>query len=284
MFSIRSFNPLPSQKQGETLVVAIQTKPVAVSIRSPHKSKGRQDEEAKDETETEFQSAPLTKARGDSDETYHTDLIYGFNPLPSQKQGETRPQGGAVHSLYVSIRSPHKSKGRPVATASAHARMRFQSAPLTKARGDIPRGEPVGNLACFNPLPSQKQGETTSTPSFRSTMGFQSAPLTKARGDPAAGLVAQSLTRFNPLPSQKQGETRSRRPPSCLRRVSIRSPHKSKGRRRSGERPADAECVSIRSPHKSKGRPMSNPPLVNCRTSFNPLPSQKQGETHRCRL
>ena len=61
---------------------------------------------------TPFQSAPLTKARGD--------LLYGriqsklisFNPLPSQKQGETKKFMRARFGSEVSIRSPHKSKGR----------------------------------------------------------------------------------------------------------------------------------------------------------------------------
>ena len=60
----------------------------------------------------------------------------------------------------------------------------FQSAPLTKARGDE-----AGVICwiegfCFNPLPSQKQGETL-WGFWRLTLKywFQSAPLTKARGD-----------------------------------------------------------------------------------------------------
>ena len=60
----------------------------------------------------------------------------------------------------------------------------FQSAPLTKARGDFARGESMGEPQRFNPLPSQKQGETRA-PSFFSRKTFC----------------------FNPLPSQKQGET-----------------------------------------------------------------------------
>ena len=62
--------------------------------------------------------------------------------------------------VVVSIRSPHKSKGRPKARAYSTFSSLFQSAPLTKARGD-----PLGDFSMvtasgFNPLPSQKQGET----------------------------------------------------------------------------------------------------------------------------
>ena len=85
-----------------------------------------------------FQSAPLTKARGDINEEGTIYNFAGFNPLPSQKQGETPNTGPRSVSCFVSIRSPHKSKGRPCA-----------------ARGI---SEPEG---CFNPLPSQKQGETS---------------------------------------------------------------------------------------------------------------------------
>ena len=83
------FNPLPSQKQGETSegVPLVQTN-------------------------TEFQSAPLTKARGDLRGKFASVSLHGFNPLPSQKQGETLHMGFDVPQLKVSIRSPHKSKGR----------------------------------------------------------------------------------------------------------------------------------------------------------------------------
>ena len=59
------FNPLPSQKQGETRVEHIDLIHVLVSIRSPHKSKGR------------LYAAPISDI-----------------------------------AVRVSIRSPHKSKGR----------------------------------------------------------------------------------------------------------------------------------------------------------------------------
>ena len=139
--------------------------------------------------------------------------------------------------------------------------------------------------------------------------GFQSAPLTKARGDPPSrGRRRRVRSRFNPLPSQKQGETYPRKRISGLRRVSIRSPHKSKGRpnslmfsllfrlvsirsphkskgrRAERERPKGQGGVSIRSPHKSKGRPRPTRSRSAPVQSFNPLPSQKQGETARRRI
>ena len=155
-----------------------------------------------------------------------------FNPLPSPKQGETRVAVLVHWPGIVSIRSPHQSKGRlPIFTALT-SHILFQSAPLTKARGDpfrlrgpYPRRavsirsphQSKGRRECacfnggrvwrFNPLPSPKQGETA----------LHRLP---ARASPC----------FNPLPSPKQGETGTSAPPKIKSRVSIRSPHQSKGR------------------------------------------------------
>ena len=84
-----------------------------------------------------FQSAPLTKARGDCDRLAVILLTKRFNPLPSQKQGETQKD------IAIEVE-----------------RLLFQSAPLTKARGDLDKRKIKSN-----------------------TKKFQSAPLTKARGD-----------------------------------------------------------------------------------------------------
>ena len=107
-----SFNPLPSQKQGETPHISCSVSVCSVSIRSPHKSKGRPATFDVDVPSDEFQSAPLTKARGDQFLLVRFRLISSFNPLPSQKQGETRTTKRHPKRKIVSIRSPHKSKGR----------------------------------------------------------------------------------------------------------------------------------------------------------------------------
>ena len=111
----------------------------------------------------EFQSAPLTEARGDADPRDFARLVECFNPLPSPKQGETcptrrdqkrilrfnplpspkqgetkvAPASGAIFAA-VSIRSPHRSKGRLFVFGRDH---RLRNG--------------------FNPLPSPKQGETS---------------------------------------------------------------------------------------------------------------------------
>ena len=133
--------------------------------------------------------------------------ISSFNPLPSQKQGETTARTRPISSGPVSIRSPHKSKGRHEPDYRSPRYPTFQSAPLTKARGDCCPSIPQSDLPRFNPLPSQKQGETDySTPHRLWYSGF------------------------NPLPSQKQGETVYGFGRGVGWLVSIRSPHKSKGR------------------------------------------------------
>ena len=133
---------------------------------------------------------------------------------------------------------------------------RFQSAPLTKARGDRLICVPIGRPSTFQSAPLTKaRGDSAgvillaSSPAFQSAPltkargdlpmsllgvgidGFQSAPLTKARGDGRPVRATGAHLRFNPLPSQKQGETASPRPREGRLNVSIRSPHKSKGRR-----------------------------------------------------
>ena len=205
----RRFNPLPSQKQGETAGPRMYQECYwLVSIRSPHKSKGRLVRAYRPPPTPEFQSAPLTKARGDIIhrlEAVHTLTVSIRSPHKSKGRHNvikhSRIQG------VVSIRSPHKSKGRLEMGNGPRGRATFQSAPLTKARGDQKESTSMQHHRSFNPLPSQKQGETrtnqrTSTHcrvSIRSPhkskgrreslihkssiLLFQSAPLTKARGD-----------------------------------------------------------------------------------------------------
>ena len=161
--SLFAFQSAPLTKaRGDHIPQGIERREILVSIRSPHKSKGRLGLGAVDLPPSMFQSAPLTKARGDQDgDRYiHRDRLFQsapltkargdslrrrgatpdnrfnplpsqkqgetdeetnfylpdqcFNPLPSQKQGETSCGRGHLHSCHVSIRSPHKSKGRRV--------------------------------------------------------------------------------------------------------------------------------------------------------------------------
>ena len=80
-------------------------------------------------------------------------LPYGFNPLPPPKRGETAPsvRGDFDKSLIdVSIHSPRRSEGRPVAGP------RFNPLPP-------PKQCLATWMMCsggFNPLPPPKRGET----------------------------------------------------------------------------------------------------------------------------
>ena len=152
-----------------------------VSIRSPHKSKGRQSSLYRHRLLSRFQSAPLTKARGDSTWVGCQWSLKSFNPLPSQKQGETVVLAVLTLATVVSIRSPHKSKGRLV--------------------GANDLADP---LVCFNPLPSQKQGETClGLGGTSGDVGFQSAPLTKARGDTCIRVWLGAQAPFQSAPLTK---------------------------------------------------------------------------------
>ena len=232
--TIDGFNPLPSQKQGETYFKCPRCK-----------------------TSYQFQSAPLTKARGDIGLRDVDRLSKRFNPLPSQKQGETQSSMRTQPSQSVSIRSPHKSKGRPDRARLFSASALFQSAPLTKARGDCRgccRRDQFVSVSIRSPHKSK--GRQPGWILVCIFLPFQSAPLTKARGDELVCTWLAVGYCFNPLPSQKQGETFSSEGCRLGRFVSIRSPHKSKGRRLRRPRLRGHCPVSIRSPHKSKGRLM----------------------------
>ncbi len=100
-------------------------------------ARGDEADTGTDATRYMFQSAPLTEARGDFIFKREGDRRMSFNPLPSPKQGET-PVGEPLNFVRysVSIRSPHRSKGRHRAVLWRYASAKFQSAPLTEARGD----------------------------------------------------------------------------------------------------------------------------------------------------
>ena len=182
----KGFNPLPSPKQGETPRLFRFRVRRFVSIRSPHRSKGRRQFTGLDALHYPFQSAPLTEARGDRAALGHRPPQNWFQSAPlteargdkRQKNTPGRETGVSIRSPHrskgrrlsireseakalVSIRSPHRSKGRPQRDRSAPRPPNlFQSAPLTEARGDSFSAAKKARAGCFNPLPSPKQGET----------------------------------------------------------------------------------------------------------------------------
>ena len=203
-----------------------------------------------------FQSAPLTKARGDFIPGRPFARWCGFNPLPSQKQGETKFPSSGCHLRGVSIRSPHKSKGRRASSRPTTPSAAFQSAPLTKARGD--RREyryQCGQTTVSIRSPHKSKGRQPSPQKSTAPCGFQSAPLTKARGDLA-----------------------SRRSTIRPQQVSIRSPHKSKGRPK-GVIPTNYSSMFQSAPLTKARGDVGGWGYDHAGAGFNPLPSQKQGET-----
>ena len=203
------FNPLPSPKQGETAHFD-QIRPLGVvSIRSPHRSKGRRLLEAFDADLARFQSAPLTEARGDRKTVVLKIWQSGFNPLPSPKQGETALLLSNDSDLSVSIRSPHRSKGRLKPLSVCVKKEGFQSAPLTEARGDSTEATSTASSALtFQSAPlTEARGDALAKWGMPGLATFQSAPLTEARGDSRLGASSDRPAGFNPLPSPKQGET-----------------------------------------------------------------------------
>ena len=185
-------------------------KVIDVSIRSPHQSKGRP-------------LAWLEKGRG----------------------------------FQVSIRSPHQSKGRHPNRLADIGRQWFQSAPLTKARGDAQTlGISVSNLS------------------------FQSAPLTKARGDLFSVVTSSCKSKFQSAPLTKaRGDWFEVVDYRGEHLVSIRSPHQSKGRRRFKRAPCFF-CSSFNPlPSPKQGETRTQSGVICAHYSFNPLPSPKQGET-----
>ena len=180
------FNPLPSQKQGETCC-----------IYNTHN------------TRKSFNPLPSQKQGETPPAAGHGDPTPRFNPLPSQKQGETALLKRLQRRDDVSIRSPHRSKGRPSCCWTWRSHAAFQSAPLTEARGDH-----------------------AWILSHRRALRFQSAPLTEARGDADRATAKKIDGSFQSAPlTEARGDRLLIRAYLILPGVSIRSPHRSKGRR-----------------------------------------------------
>ena len=138
---------------------------------------------------------------------------------------------------------------------SSHSTEEFQSAPLTKARGDWMAGKKSLALRSFNPLPSPKQGETHPPRWTRSeTPCFNPLPSPKQGETPSVSEGVAEGTSFNPLPSPKQGETRpTKRSEKC--NLSFNPlPSPKQGETRPDWSLRATASVSIRSPHQSKGR------------------------------
>ena len=180
-----------------------------------------------------FQSAPLTEARGDTNnvpsmiQSRAMGNVSIRSPYRSKGRSIARDFQRCPPSTLVSIRSPYRSKGRCTLDRQRFARFGalFQSAPLTEARGDhLAPGSCVVD--------------------FRGPVSIRSPYRSKGRSgnDPLASWRARNRVGFNPLPLPKQGEIPSQ----------IGSGHV-----------GAARCVSIRSPYRSKGRWVGKSPCID---------------------
>ena len=256
------FNPLPSPKRGEISSFSASLSAWKQFQSAPlTEARGDSCRRGASGRRSRFQSAPLTEARGDADgfAVIPTRQVFQSAPLTEARGDSGADLQGA--SFEVSIRSPHRSEGRSQEEVDQARRcLEFQSAPLTEARGDP---------CAIRPRPKQPYS-------------FQSAPLTEARGDPIEQVLRIVVGGFNPLPSPKRGEMRPRQALGRLRRVSIRSPHRSEGRLRDdSNNKREATCFNPL-PSPKRGEICKGPTSIDAtlRGRFNPLPlpSPKRGE------
>ena len=86
-----------------------------------------------------FQSTPLAEARGDRFSTHSADcFVPSFNPLPSQKRGET-PRSVFRWRASGTFQSTPLAEARgDFGISSPSLVWVFQSTPLAEARGDRP--------------------------------------------------------------------------------------------------------------------------------------------------
>ena len=214
--------------------------------------------------------------------------------------------GSRPFTLIVSIRSPHQSKGRPV-KGMAHYKNKlcfnplpspkqgetlrvclanrrrgvFQSAPLTKARGDLTiseKAKAIGRVSIRSPHQSKGRPYKVRYTTYDMSVSIRSPHQSKGR----PGLVRldnRVIAVSIRSPHQSKGRPTDNGQRQAVLAVSIRSPHQSKGRRPSRYAVELGFVVSIRSPHQSKGRPRNDGNNASPAKGFNPLPSPKQGET-----
>ena len=181
---IRCFNPLPPSKRGETLGVAVDVVACKVSIRSPRRNEGRPPNRCTATRRGWFQSAPPVETRGDiirkrkgignrgfnplpPSKRGETPDIFAetyepacFNPLPPSKRGETVTLRDSSEIGEVSIRSPRRNEGRPLACI-------WRRRPLLVSIRSPRRNEGRQPTSCRTMPPTS----------------FQSAPPVETRGD-----------------------------------------------------------------------------------------------------
>ena len=214
------FNPLPLPKQGEMRFLDSSCLPLP-----------------------EFQSAPLTEARGDFGPARDIPALEGVSiRSPYRSKGRFQSPPRPAPPDRVSIRSPYRSKGRLLRSCRSAGMPGFQSAPLTEARGDILGWWANASSFQFQSAPlTEARGDATNACGTVRQSVFQSAPLTEARGDltELGGIASAFAFQSAPL-TEARGDVVSSAGKTRLIRVSIRSPYRSKGRYENKGGPKDA--------------------------------------------
>jgi len=167
-------------------VGAAQCAPVEakVSIRSRRRGREKRGEEEAPARDALFQSAPDAEAGRNYAARSAAIRLRSFNPLPTQRPGETRNLDQVRVVLAVSIRSRRRGREKLLIRRKPSTCIPFQSAPDAEAGRNFP-------------IPARRRAE----------LQFQSAPDAEAGRNPLPTVLSTVSGCFNPLPTQRPGET-----------------------------------------------------------------------------
>ena len=301
------FNPLPSPKQGETGVCKDCGKGIWCFNPLPSPKQGRQLFRERTPVKVVFQSAPLTEARGDLAVLLDKFGLACFNPLPSPKQGGDGPLliPFRIHPSFNPLPSPKQGE-TDYHIVDQDGRHKFQSAPLTEARGDA---RPTRRSTAFLSVSIRSLTEARGDLGRRVLRGqvgrVSIRSPHRSKGDRRYSNGTGARPGFNPLPSPKQGETVAEVQASGALNVSIRSLTEARettwtpatscsasmfqsapltearGRHNPTSFKAGDVLVSIRSPHRSKGRHPGLGVLIDPRLVSIRSPHRSKGDAGR---
>jgi len=131
-----------------------------------------------------------------------------FNPLPTQRPGETGGTPPVYWADPVSIRSRRRGREKLSAGPISAGPISFQSAPDAEAGRNT--CSPAGSIgaAAFQSAPDAEAGRNAVHGSAgEQVVRFQSAPDAEAGRNLWLLLIGWLVVSFNPLPTQRPGET-----------------------------------------------------------------------------
>ena len=208
----------------------------------------------------------------------------------------------------VSIRSPRRNEGRPMAPETLMSAAMFQSAPPAETRGDGDkvkillgdtqvsirsprrnegrhslRGQATNSWGFQSAPPAETRGDVPSTLTWVVGWEFQSAPPAETRGDWGRLKPCARTGCFNPLPPPKRGETldAAQALPPFWSFNPLPPPKRGET---TMDRAIAQSCELFQSapPAETRGDALA---AVGWRveSGFNPLPPPKRGETAHLR-